>query len=75
MNETTKINTPYYKPDETCRNPKCERDAVEETMQLGDLCQACYDAYHLGLEIGKGWMGGYLAGGDPAAVRYPYWKE
>ena len=64
MNEKTK-----------CRNPECDRPATEETMQLGDLCQACHDAYRLGLKIGEIATGGYISGSDPAAVRYPYWKE
>lgn len=75
MSEKTKINVPYRVPDETCRNPKCDRPAMVELTSAGDLCTPCYDAYMLGQRVGKKWMGGYLGGGDPAAVRYPFWKE
>ena len=75
MSEKTKIDVPYRVPDETCRNPKCDQPATVGFMSAGDLCEVCADAYTLGWQIGKKWMGGYLSGGDPAAIRYPFWEE
>ncbi len=74
LKRKTKINVPYRKPDETCRNPKCERPATRDTMRAGDLCEACYGAYMLGSQIGAKWAAGYASDGDPAAIRYPFWE-